>query len=66
MSYTRHNYEDDGQEEVYVCVEGGATVTIDGEDVAMEVGDAVRIAPDATRQIHNGEKASRFILVGAP
>jgi quercetin dioxygenase-like cupin family protein len=61
-----HDHADDGQEEVYVCLEGGATLTIDGQEVPMDAGDAVRISPEATRQIHNGDAESRFVLVGAP
>ncbi|WP_135827765.1 cupin domain-containing protein [Halorussus halobius] len=60
-----HDHADDGQEEVYVLVEGSATVTVEGEDVALSAGDAVRIPADATRQIHNGDAESRFVLVGA-
>lgn len=61
-----HDHADDGHEEVYVLLDGSATVTVDGEDVPMEDGDALRVPPDATRQIHNGEEESRFVLVGAP
>lgn len=61
-----HDHAQDGQEEVYVCVEGDATVTVDGEDVAMEAGDALRLSPDAERRITNDDGASKFVLVGAP
>lgn len=61
-----HDHADDDHEEVYVLVEGSATVTVDGEDVPLETGDAVRIPPESTRQIQNDEGTSRFVLVGAP
>ncbi|MBV0922952.1 cupin domain-containing protein [Halomicroarcula limicola] len=61
-----HDHSDDGQEEVYVLVDGEATVTVDGDDVAMSAGDALRIEPDAKREIRNGETESQFVLVGAP
>jgi len=61
-----HDHAADGQEEVYVLVEGHATVTLDGDTVEMAAGDALRIAPDVERQITNGEAESRFVLVGAP
>jgi len=60
-----HDHAEDGQEEVYVLLEGRATVTIDGEDVELAAGDAVRIDPDATRSIEV-EADSQFVLVGAP
>jgi quercetin dioxygenase-like cupin family protein len=61
-----HDHAEDGQEEVYVLVEGEATVTVDGEDVEMTDGDALRLAPEEERQIRNGDAESRFVLVGAP
>ncbi|WP_277554609.1 cupin domain-containing protein [Halobaculum limi] len=61
-----HDHAEGDHEEVYVLVEGEATVTVDGEDVEMTGGDAIRIDPGATRQIHNGDAESTFVLVGAP
>jgi quercetin dioxygenase-like cupin family protein len=61
-----HDHADDGQEEVYLLVEGEATVVVEGEPVEMEGGDALRVAPDAARRIENGETESTFVLVGAP
>jgi len=61
-----HDHADDEQEEVYVLLEGEATVTVDGEDVAMSAGDAIRVGPDERRQIENGSVESTFVLAGAP
>jgi quercetin dioxygenase-like cupin family protein len=61
-----HDHAEEGQEEVYVLVDGAATVTVEGEDVEMTAGDALRIAPEETRQITNGDAESQFVLVGAP
>lgn len=61
-----HDHAEEDQEEVYLLVEGEATVTVDGEAVELGEGDAVRIPPEADRQIHNGDAESRFVLVGAP
>ncbi|MFC7081481.1 cupin domain-containing protein [Halorussus caseinilyticus] len=60
-----HDHAEDGQEEVYVLLDGSATVTVDGEDVDLTAGEALRIPPEATRQIHNGDAESTFVLVGA-
>ncbi|MFB6086913.1 MAG: cupin domain-containing protein [Haloarculaceae archaeon] len=60
-----HDHADEDHEEVYVLVEGEATVTVDGEEVSMDAGDAIRIDPDARRQITTDEP-STFVLVGAP
>jgi len=61
-----HDHADGGHEEVYLLVDGAATVTVDGEDVPLQAGDALRIDPGSTRQIANGEGTSTFVLAGAP
>ena len=37
-------------EEIYAILEGNGLVTIDGESVAVQAGDWIRIAPSAKRQ----------------
>jgi mannose-6-phosphate isomerase-like protein (cupin superfamily) len=61
-----HDHGDNGQEEVYVLVDGGATIEVDGENVAMDPGDAVRVSSESRRQIHNDDTPSTFVVVGAP
>ena len=61
-----HDHREKDHEEVYVLVEGEATVAVDGDAVEMTAGDALRVEPDAGRQIRNGEKESLFVLAGAP
>jgi len=60
-----HDHADDGQEEVYVLVEGAATVTVGDETMSMSAGDALRVDPATTRQI-DAEEASLFVIAGAP
>jgi quercetin dioxygenase-like cupin family protein len=60
-----HEHDED-HEEVYVLVEGEATITVNGEGVSMSAGDAVRVSPDATRQVINGDTESQFVITGAP
>ncbi len=61
-----HDHRENEHEEIYVLIEGEATVVIDDEEVAMESGDVVWIPPEATRQIRNGSAESAFVLVSAP
>lgn len=61
-----HDHADDDQEEVYLLVDGEAVVSVEGEEIEMKSGDAIRIAPEATRQIRNGDTESTFVLAGAP
>ncbi|MCU4925269.1 cupin domain-containing protein [Halobacteria archaeon AArc-dxtr1] len=61
-----HDHADNEHEEVYVLIEGEATVVVDDEPVSMEAGDALWISPESTRQIRNGNAESAFVLVSAP
>lgn len=61
-----HDHAEEGHEEVYLLLEGEATVTVEDEELEMSEGDAIRIPPDATHQIQNGDTESRFVLMGAP
>lgn len=61
-----HDHAEEGHEEVYLLLDGEATVVVEDEEIPMGEGDALRISPDATRHIENGDDESRFVLVGAP
>lgn len=60
-----HDNIEDGQEEVYFLVTGSATLTIEGEDVDLTPGDAVRVSAEATRKL-TIHKASQVVIAGAP
>jgi len=61
-----HDHADGGHEEVYVLVEGQATLEVEGEPVSMTPGDAVRVEPAAERQLQNGNGGSTLVIAGAP
>jgi len=60
-----HDHAGEGQEEVYLLIEGSGNLTVDGEDVTLEPGKAVRVSPDATRQLSFSED-STMVIAGAP
>jgi quercetin dioxygenase-like cupin family protein len=60
-----HDHAEDGEEEVYLLIEGQTTVTVDGEDVQLSAGEALRVSPEATRQVHV-DAESTFVIAGAP
>lgn len=60
-----HDHEEGSHEEVYLLVEGSGSITVDGEDVALDPGDAVRVSPSSTRT-YEFDEASRLVVVGAP
>lgn len=60
-----HDHADDGEEEVYVLVEGEATVVVGDDTVPMAAGDALRVDPETTRRI-DAEESCLFVIAGAP
>jgi quercetin dioxygenase-like cupin family protein len=60
-----HDHGEEGQEEVYVLIYGGGRLTVDGEALELEPGDAVRVAPDAPRHL-SFDQDSVMVIAGAP
>jgi len=58
------DHAEEGQEEVYLLMDGSGSLTVDGEDVRLEPGKAVRVSPDATRQLSFTED-STMVIAGA-
>jgi uncharacterized cupin superfamily protein len=61
-----HDHADRNHEEVYVLVEGTATLTVDGDDHPMDEGTVVRVEPAATRQLSAGDDGAHLVVAGAP
>jgi quercetin dioxygenase-like cupin family protein len=61
-----HDHSENDHQEIYILLDGRATVVIDDDEVVMQAGDALWIPPAATRQIRNGDTESAFVLVSAP
>ncbi len=64
--YPEHDHAADGQEEVYVVIEGDAEFEIDGERVPLQAGHMVRIEPAARRKLHPGPAGVKVLAVGRP
>ncbi len=60
-----HNHAEDGNEEVYVVLEGSGMLRVDGEDVELRPGRLVAVTPESTRQLRAGEDGLKFVAVGA-
>jgi len=62
-----HDHAQDGQEEVYVAVEGTVDVDCGGETVTLAADEALRLSPDQPRRIHNrSDERAKLVLVGGP
>ncbi|WP_254840284.1 cupin domain-containing protein [Natronomonas marina] len=68
-----HDHAGDGQEEVYLVVDGELTVRLGGDEDAppeteatLAAGEAVRVGPGTRRQLHNhGDDRVRVVVAGA-
>jgi mannose-6-phosphate isomerase-like protein (cupin superfamily) len=60
-----HDHTHDSQEEVYLLLDGAGTITIDGVDLSISRGDAVRVDPASTRKLVF-EEDSLMVIASAP
>jgi quercetin dioxygenase-like cupin family protein len=51
------------QEEVYVVLRGTLTLSIEGEETAVAVGEVFFAAPEVRRQLANRDPAERLVLL---
>jgi quercetin dioxygenase-like cupin family protein len=62
-----HDHTRDDQEEVYIILEGKATVVSNGEEQEAPAGTYCRYAPEVRRTIRNHSDAPvRALLIGVP
>jgi uncharacterized cupin superfamily protein len=64
-TYPEHDHGDDGQEEVFLVLEGGATLRTGERDWRLERGDMVRVPPGVKRRWEPGERGATLLAVGA-
>ena len=62
--YPEHDHLDDGQEEVYIVLEGDSTVTIDGEPHAVRKGHVIRVGPGSRRKLSAGPGGMQVLTIG--
>jgi mannose-6-phosphate isomerase-like protein (cupin superfamily) len=63
--YPMHSHAHDGQEELYVALEGSATLEIEGGDTFELDGDmVVRVGPGERRKITPGPQGIRMLVIG--
>ena len=62
--YPEHDHEKDGQEEVYLVLDGKVTLHFSGERRELERGDFVRVGPGQTRKFITTETAATILAIG--
>jgi quercetin dioxygenase-like cupin family protein len=62
--YPEHDHAEDGQEEVYVVLEGSAEFEVAGERAAAKAGSMLRVGPDAKRTLVPGADGVRILAIG--
>lgn len=62
--YPEHDHAEDGQEEVYVVIEGSATLELGGETFDLEPGTMARVGPEEKRKIVPGDEGVTLIAIG--
>lgn len=60
-----HDHAEEGHEEVYLLLEGSARLEVEGDPVELAPDEAVRVAPEASRQLVFTEPG-RLVIAGAP
>jgi quercetin dioxygenase-like cupin family protein len=62
-----HDHSGDNQEEVFIILDGQATIVTDGEEHDAPAGTFCRYAPEVRRTIRNNSDGTvRALLIGVP
>ncbi len=62
--YPEHDHAADGQEEVYVALEGSGWIDVEGERVELDKDTFVRIGPGTKRRVHSGPEGLQMLVIG--
>jgi hypothetical protein len=69
--YPNHDHLNDssdqndlGQEEIYIAIEGSATLLVDGDEHVLERGVLARVGPEQKRRIVPGPEGFSMVAVG--
>jgi len=62
--YPEHDHSFDGQEEVYLVLEGAATLSAGGEEHELTPGVFARVGPSESRKLATGEAPATVLVLG--
>lgn len=64
-TYYEHDHVKDGQEEVYILLEGDATLRAGEQEWQLEPGMLARVGPNVRRKWLPGDKGATLLAIGA-
>jgi uncharacterized cupin superfamily protein len=62
--YPAHDHSESGQEEVFIVLEGAATLRAGDEEHQLEPGVFARVGPNETRELLTGEQPAVILALG--
>jgi len=64
-TYPEHDHARDGQEEIYLALEGTRWIEIEGERVELGPKVFVRVGPGTKRKLASGPEGLEVLVIGA-
>src|ERR1700755_1378140 len=62
--YPEHDHAEDGQEEVFIALRGGAEIEIEGQRFPLDGDHVARVAAGTKRKIWPGPEGLRLLALG--
>ena len=62
--YPEHDHSHDGQEEMYVTLNGSGVMQIEGDEVTLDANTIIRVAAGTKRKVLPGNDGVRLLVVG--
>jgi uncharacterized cupin superfamily protein len=63
--YPEHDHSENGQEEVYLVLDGSADFEIDGQQVSLDRRRMLRVGASARRRLEPGPEGVRILVIGS-
>ena len=63
--YPEHDHAEDGQEEVYVVLDGQADFAVDGERVTISQGEMIKVDATSKRKLQPGREGVTILAIGS-
>jgi hypothetical protein len=63
-NYPEHDHAEDGQEEVFIALRGGAEIEIAGERFPLDADHVARVSSGTMRKVWPGSDGVRLLVLG--